>query len=90
MVSFSSEKKNIKLLKKLYELLKSDAGIHGLSSYYQVLRKLVISKNSIIRTVEEYLKSKDSIYVKISIQLLGINKITEFEDYIFNIAISNN
>lgn len=90
MVSFSSEKKNIKLLKKLYELLKSDAGIHGLSSYYQVLRKLVISKNSIIRTVEEYLKSKDSTYVKISIQLLGINKITEFEDYIFNIAISNN
>ncbi len=89
IVSFSSEEKNIKLLKKLYELSKSDVGIHGLNSYYRVLRKLVISKDSIISTVEEYLKSKDSTYVTISIQLLDINKITKFEDYIFDIAISN-
>lgn len=89
IVSFSSEEKNIKILKKFYELLKSDSGIYGLNSYSYILRKLSISKDVIIETIEEYLKSNDSTYVTISIQLLDINNILEFEDYIFNIAISN-
>ena len=88
IVSFASEVKNIKILKKFYELLKSDSGIYGLNSYSYILRKLSISKDVIIETIEEYLKSNDSTYVTISIQLLDINNILEFEDYIFNIAIS--
>lgn len=88
IVSFSSEEKNIKILKKFYELLNSDSGIYGLNSYSHILRKLSISKDVIIETIEEYLKSNDYTYVAISIQLLDINNILEFEDYIFNIAIS--
>ena len=88
IVSFASEEKNIKMLKKFYELLKSASGIYGLNSYSHILRKLSISKDVIIETIEEYLKSNDSTYVTISIQLLDINNILEFEDYIFNIAIS--
>ena len=49
--------------------------------------KLSISKDVIIETIEEYLKSNDYTYVAISIQLLDINNILEFEDYIFNMKI---
>ena len=89
IVSFSSEEKNLKILKKFYELLKSDTGIYGLNSYNRILRKLSISKNAIIDTIETYLKSEDPTYILLSIQLLDINNITEFEEDIFNIAISN-
>ncbi len=87
IVSFSSEEKNIKLLEKFYELLKTE-GIYGLTSYSFIFKKLSIPKNLIIKIVEKYLKSDDPTCIAMTIELLDINNIVEFKNYIFNIAIS--
>lgn len=88
IVSFSSEEKNIKLLQKTFELVGTE--IYGFYSYERIFRKLNISQQYIIDFIKPYILSEDSFIISLSITLLDINKITNFNEKIFEIAISSN
>lgn len=88
MVKYSSNWKNELLLKKTFEISKSD--IYGFTSFEQIFKKLKTSKEFIISFIEAYLYSQDSFLVSLSIRLLEINNIIEYNKQIFNISISSN
>lgn len=87
-VSFSSQEKNKKLLQKVYELAENE--IYGLNSFERIFRKLNVSKQYIINFIEPFISSCNSFIVYLSITLLDVNEVTDFNKEIFNIAISSN
>lgn len=88
MVKYSSNWKNELLLKKTFEISKCD--IFGFTSFDQIFKKLNISKEFIINFIKTYIYSQDSFLVSLSISLLEMNNIIEYNKQIFNISISSN
>lgn len=86
IVRFSSKEKNERLLKKLFEIQNRE--IYGLDSFDKILKKLTPSKEFITNLAKIHLSGKNSLNTALAINMLLINKITDFKDEIFDIAVS--